>query len=202
MFCAVHLRSILSYFSFSQFQNAWIKLNAQTQKMVKEALFQLLDKETEKIVRKAICDLIGEIGATVCVYEDEGPQNHHSLTQEAMEWPELMGYVMQYLTSDKPINIIAGLKILGVLFSYSPKNYSDHQQELAQIFKSSIEVEDVTIKTAAIECFAAYIENADTKQCKAFMPFIPNVLVTAISIALEDEDLVTLYVSIVIPLGF
>ena len=190
MFCAVHLRSILSYFSFSQFQNAWIKLNAETQKMVKGALFQLLDKEGEKIVRKAICDLIGEIGATVSVYEDEGPQNHHNITQEAMEWPDLMGNVMQYLTSDKPANIIAGLKILGVLFSYSPKNYSDHQDELATIFQQSIEVEDLQIRAAAIECFASYIENADTKQCKAFIPFIPKVLVNAIGIALEDEDLV------------
>lgn len=155
--------------------------------MVKDNLFGILNRETEKIVRKSLCDLIGEIGATISLFEDE-PEK---VAPEGLEWADLMNNVKTYISSSETNFIICGLKIMGVLFSYSVRNYSSHNEELKKVFAGFLESDNIQIKASALGSFACLVENAEPSECKIFEDLIPKVLVDSVQIALTDEDLVT-----------
>jgi len=187
MFCAVHLRSVLSSFAGASLESSWIDLNSETQKIVKESLFELLNKEPDRIVRKGLCDLIGELGATISTFdESDKPQ----LGAEAIEWDALMQNLMHYLSSNNNEYIICALKILSVLFLYSGDNYVQYKSELMEIFKKNLENEDIFVKAAAIQALASFLETIDARECKPYAELIPTVLANTVQIIHTNEDLV------------
>jgi hypothetical protein len=154
--------------------------------IIKQNLFDILNREKERIVRKALCDLIGEIGATINLFEDE-PEK---VPVEGRDWADLMPNIQTYMSSNDVNFIICGLKIMGVLFSYSVRNYSSHNAELKKIFEKFLVNENVQIRASALGAFACLVENAEPSECKIFEDLIAKVLVTAVEIVLSEEDLV------------
>jgi hypothetical protein len=187
MFCVVHLRSVLSSFAGAALDASWIQLNGDTQKVVKASLFEILNKEQDKIVRKGLCDLIGELGATIATYDESDKEK---LGPEAIEWTELMQYLFQYLSSDNDEFIISALKILAVLFLYSADNYVQYKDQLIKIFKTNLEHQNLFIKAAAIQAITSFLQIIDAKDCKPYAPLLPIILVDTVQIIEANEDLV------------
>lgn len=123
MFCAVHLRSVLSGYCEGNPLSAWVRINADCHKLVKDGLFEVLANEPDKAVRNVLCDLIGELGATIQGFDQTDKKK---LGEEGIQWNELMPNLYEYLKSGKNQFIVAALKILSNLFTYAGDDYVEY----------------------------------------------------------------------------
>lgn len=64
-FCAFMMKKQLSSFSGQKGCSAWTKISGQTATLIKDEIFIALRDESTSSVRTQICNLIGELGATI-----------------------------------------------------------------------------------------------------------------------------------------
>lgn len=186
-FCALHLRRVLSDFADDIAESQWPNLTAETQKILKEILIQTLLKETEPSPRKILCELIGELVATIKTMDDETKKE---CPEEGRQWDSIMEHIWTLLTSGDITLMGSGLKILGILFKHCHMDFVDHTEQLIQILKQALEHQDIKIKTRAIEALAEFLNIADYKDCKPYADLLPFVLTDILLIIDKDEDLV------------
>jgi len=176
-FCAIQLRKNLSAYSEKSFTNLWESLNAESQALVKQALFSALETEAKSNIRHQICDAIAEIGGSLI---EDATQNR---------WPELIGLIWQLLGANRNELIESGLKILATLFTYASDSFKSNKSELQTIFASGMQSDSAPIQEASISALGAYIEVVEHKECKDFEQLIPQILATIIALLAKDEDL-------------
>jgi len=71
IFCVVHLRRLLSDYVEGAHSSEWYRLNNETHRYVKQTLLEVLQKEEDGPTRRVLCDLIGELFATIKKLDDE-----------------------------------------------------------------------------------------------------------------------------------
>jgi len=185
-FCSLHLRRLLSNFAQDSGESDWHKLAGETQKIIKENLMQVLLKESESSCRKILCELVGELAATIKTMTGDTKK---SCAPEGREWDEINNNIWNFLTSSEIALIGSGFKILGILLRYCHFEYVQHAEQLVPILKQAIEHNELRIKSVAIETLSEYVENADFKHCKPFIQLVPLLLDNIIIIIDKNEDL-------------
>lgn len=188
IFSAVHLRRNLSSMVNSSEQSHWLELSTDTQKFVKEVLLQVLKKEEIGAVRKVVCELIGEIAATLMnIKQAEGA--NCQWPYEAVNWDSLMQEVSGLLASESLDLMICGLKIMSILFTFCMNTYSQHKSELAPMFKQSLAHSDHKVKNAAVDTFTSFLKTASPTDCKYFSSNIPQVISNVLELTDKDEEM-------------
>lgn len=168
----------------------WLDLNTDTQKLVKEVLLQAVKKEEIAAVRKVVCELIGELAATMTNIKQEEGGDKCPWPYEAVNWDNLMQEVSGLLACDSLDLMICGLKIMSILFTFCMNTYSSHKAELAPMFKSSLTHSDHKVKNAAIDTFTSYLKTASPADCKYFSSLVPQVISNVLELIDKDEELV------------
>lgn len=163
----------------------WHKLKNDTHKYVKQTLLEVLQKEEDGPTRRVLCDLIGELFATIKKLDDE---KKDAVQEEGKQW-DLMPNIWGFLTSGNTILMESALKILGILFVYCGKEFAEHTQELFPILKQALEHENIRVKAGAIDAIANFIATMQTKYCKVFKDLIPLMLQSVILIVRDNEEL-------------
>ena len=187
MFSAVHLRSVLSGYCEGNPLSAWVRINSDSHKLVKQGLFEVLSNEQDKNVRNVLCDLIGELGATIQGFDQSDKKK---LGEEGIQWQELMPNLKEYLSSGKNHFIVSALKILANLFTYAGDDYVEHADDLWKIFQTNLNNDDIQVKAAALEAFGSFVETVDSKDARKFTELIPDALRATVIIVSNNEDLV------------
>ena len=187
VFCALHLRRLLSNFADQDIKSDWVNLTADTQKVVKECLLTALEKEPYSACQKILCDVIGELVATIKTMTKE---DREQCSEEGRQWQTINDHIFAFLSSNNTVHVGNGLKILGVLFRYCNQDYVDHKQQILQILNQALQQNDLKIKTRAIECLSEYVENVEFKDCKIFIELVPTLLTNILHIIEKNEDLV------------
>jgi len=185
IFCVVHLRRLLSDYVEGAHSSEWYRLNNETHRYVKQTLLEVLQKEEDGPTRRVLCDLIGELFATIKKLDDEKKE---AVQEEGKNW-DLMPNIWGFLTSGNTILMESALKILGILFVYCGKEFAEHTQELFPILKQALEHENIRVKAGAIDAIANFIATMQTKYCKVFKDLIPLMLQSIILIVRDNEEL-------------
>ncbi len=181
------MRRHLSDFVDSSTDSQWINLHNDTQKYVKEALLAVLIKEQDGPTRRILCDLIGELAATIRKLDEDDIKR---LGEEGKQWDSLMPSIWEFLKSNQTIYMECALKILGILFIYCGKEFANHKTELFPILQKALEHDEVKVKASAIEAISSFLGTVQTKHCKIFTDLIPAMLQSLLYIVSKDEDLV------------
>lgn len=189
IFCVVHLRRLLSDFVEGAHSSEWHKLSNDTHKFVKDALLEVLQKEEDGPTRRVLCDLIGELFATIKKLDDE---KKNAVQDEGKQWDSLMPNVWSFLTSGNTVLMESALKILGILFVYCGKEFAEHTEELFPILKQALEHDNIRVKAGAIDAIANFIATMQTKYCKVFKDLIPLMLQSTVLIVRDNEELVSI----------
>jgi hypothetical protein len=187
IFCVVHLRRLLSNFVESFESSQWYKLPNDTQKSLKQLFMEILSKEQDGVTRRLLCDLIGELYATIKKLSNE---KKNQTAEEGKQWDNLMQNVWAFLTSGNTVLMESALKILGILFIYCGQEFAQHQNDLFPILKQSLEHDDLKVKASAIEALSNYVGTVQTKQCQSFQELVPLLLNALLTILSKNEDLV------------
>ena len=165
----------------------WHNLTAETQRFIKDFLFQKLSNEKHAKILSIYADLIGELGATIKTLKEDIKAQ---CSEEGKQWNELMQNVWGLLNSPNPALIQSALEIMGILFGYSDKEYANYKDELLPVFKQFLEHEDLKVRNAAISSLCAFLKNVDHKDCKPFAALLPSVFNNLIVFIEKDEDAV------------
>lgn len=187
IFCVVHLRRLLSNFVESHESSLWYKLPNDTQKSLKQLFMEILSKEEDGVTRRLLCDLIGELYATI---KKMSTEKKNQTGDEGKQWDNLMQNVWTFLTSGNTVLMESALKILGILFIYCGQEFAQHQNDLFPILKQSLEHDDLKVKASAIEALSNYVGTVQTKHCQMFQELVPLVLNALMTILGKNEDLV------------
>jgi len=188
IFCVVHLRRLLSDYVEGSHSSEWYRLNNDTHKYVKNVLLEVLQKEEDGPTRRVLCDLIGELFATIKKLDDE---KKNAVQEEGKQWDTLMPNIWAFLTSGNTVLMESALKILGILFVYCGKEFAEHTEELFPILKQALEHENIRVKAGAIDAIANFIATMQTKYCKIFKDLIPLMLQSIVLIVRDNEELVS-----------
>ena len=106
--CAVLLRKSVMQAGTSEAGEAsssLAKLSVQAKHVVKSELLACIEAETERHIRKKICDAVGQLGVNV-------------LTEDIAAWPELMPFMLQATRSGNPSMHEAALIIFSALSEF------------------------------------------------------------------------------------
>ncbi len=179
------MRRLLSSFAQDSGDSDWYRLNGQTQTIVKESLMQSLLKEPESSCRKILCELVGELAATIKTLAGDAKKE---CAPEGREWSEINNNIWAFLNSSEVAQIGSGFKILGILLRYCGFEYSQHAEELVPIIQQALGHNDLKIKSVALETLSEYVENIDFKFCKPFIQLVPLVLDNVIFTIDKNED--------------
>jgi len=188
IFSSVHLRRNISALVDAQEECYWLKLSGENQRAIKEQLWIVLKKEQIPAVRKVICELIGELAATIMNYKYT-EEDFKDVSEEGLKWDDLMPRVWELMNSDENGLIEGALKIMGILLTFCMNDFAKFTNELGPMFKRTLEHSDYKIKSAAIEAYASFIKTGDYNDSVHLIELIPLVLTGAIYILEKDEDL-------------
>ena len=106
--CAVLLRKSVMQAGTSEAGEAsssLARLSAQAKQVVKSELLACIVSETERHIRKKICDAVGQLGVNV-------------LTENIADWPELMPFMLEATRSGNPSMHEAALIIFSALSEF------------------------------------------------------------------------------------
>ena len=187
IFCISHIRRQISNYVDSVDTSLWHKLTGETQRFIKDFLFEKLTTEQHPKILSLYADLIGELGATIKTLKDEPKA---LCSEEGKQWNELMQNVWSLLNTPNAALIQSALEIMAVLFGYGEKEYAKYKDELLPVFKQFLEYENLKVRNACIATLCAFLKNVDSKDCKPFADLLPLVFSNMIVFIEKDEDLV------------
>tara|TARA_B110001452_G_C15146284_1_gene399034 strand:- start:185 stop:790 length:606 start_codon:yes stop_codon:yes gene_type:complete len=104
--CAILLRkSVMSGLADGDSQSALSLLQPHTKQAVKAQLLQCISNETERDIRKKVCDAVGQLGV-------------NTLTENIADWPELLPFMLQATRSGDANMHEASLVIFSALSDF------------------------------------------------------------------------------------
>lgn len=189
-FCAFTMKKQFSALSDPDASSAWEKISGQTAKLIKDEIFIALRDETTSSVRIQICNLIGELGATIFILEVDS-----QVRFENKSWPELLGRIQELWLSNIDTMMEAALLILSVLFPYAENRFSLLSKSSHTMFKTGMEHDSIEIKAAALNAMSSWLGTCGLKMCKPFEKLIPLMMDTLLVVLAGNEDKVIFLVS-------
>jgi importin-5 len=157
----VFIRKQLSTFSEKSFESQLNNLSADNLMILKTALFNSLETESQANVRHQICDAIGEIGG--------------SLQDLNKPWTDLLNNIFTLLNNSAPVFQECGLRIMTTHFEYQVEDYLK-RPELFKAFEHFFANGSPEVRNQAISAFAALVGVLEPKEVRAFEPLVPSLI--------------------------
>lgn len=87
---------------------------------------------------------------------------------EADIWQDLLNTIFGFVNSTNPIQIDAALQLFNGLFSYIIDHLNKHKDDLKNIFRQTLNHENVDIKLAALQAVSNYLQTVEPADTKPF----------------------------------
>ncbi|XP_033352643.1 importin-4-like [Bombus vosnesenskii] len=156
----------------------WLKLPQHIRNEFKTVILQALVNEPEKMVKNAIAQLIGTI------VKHELPNN---------EWPEVLQFVQQLITSENLINKELGTYTLSIMTEIAPDVYSIHAVSLANLLGQTLNsLQDLRHPVAyyilkIMQSLVPFVEG-NQMMINAYHQMMPQIMTTIQSLTTSHED--------------
>ncbi|XP_033183456.1 importin-4 [Bombus vancouverensis nearcticus] len=156
----------------------WLKLPQHIRNEFKTVILQALVNEPEKMVKNAIAQLIGTIVK-------------HELPNK--EWPEVLQFVQQLITSENLINKELGTYTLSIMTEIAPDTYSIHAVSLANLLGQTLNsLQDLGNPVAyyilkTMQSLVPFVEG-NQRMINAYHQVMPQIMTTIQSLTISHED--------------
>ncbi|CAH3171023.1 unnamed protein product [Porites lobata] len=152
----------------------WTKLTPEVHTMLRESLLQVLLQEPEPVVRNSAAQVVSVMAK-------------HDLP--ANQWPELFGFLRQYIKSQEPLQREMGMFLLSSITESANEQLRPHFPSLFQLFSSTLEDQDSKlVPFYTIRALTCLIECVGTEEIPLVRPLIPKVVGFINQIIAIDED--------------
>ncbi|BAM38794.1 importin beta [Theileria orientalis strain Shintoku] len=125
-------------------KKTWNSVTTEVKALLKSSLLKSLESETQKSIRRNVCDTIADLCASSLEYN---------------EWPELLTITIRLVENNNPVYKKSGLKLLGECFNYFVDELANHVDIVAQLIKSSLMNADASVRTEALCSISIAIES-------------------------------------------
>jgi len=132
---------------------------------------------TKNLTHK-ICSLAVEIQGAMERHEDEAI------------WQDLLNLLFSFISEEVEIKVDAALQIFNGLFSYIMDHLVKYAADLKGILEKTFDHQSVDIKLAALQCASNYLQIAEKKDTKAFLPLLPKMVLVVTAALKADEETV------------
>jgi len=178
--CAVLLRKSVMQAGTSEAGEAsssLARLSVQTKQVVKSELLACIQGETERHIRKKICDADGQLGVNV-------------LTENIADWPELMPFMLEATRSGNPSMHEAALIIFSALSEFIAEKLKAHHPTLLDVFRLSLQTEQqMPVRNAALKALASFLLAVELKaERQPFQELVPAMLQTIADALTASEE--------------
>lgn len=102
-------------------------------------------------------------------------------------WQNLLNLIFQFTQQQQAFKIEMALNIFNGLFSYILDHMMKFKAELSGIFAQTLSNPSLEIKLAALQATSNFLQMADRKDVKAFLPLLPQ-MVQVVTDALKADD--------------
>ncbi|XP_071950516.1 importin-5-like [Antedon mediterranea] len=175
-FAAVLLRRFLS----TSFESDWPTLPPETQNATKVQLLAALQRETQPLVRRRICDTIAELSRSLI--DDDGNNT----------WPEVLQFLFENASSSNPVNRECALNV----FNNFPGIFGNKQSHYIEVIKQMLEQSlkdtgslEVQVMAARATISFVLYQGKDVATQKHFLYLTPGLLkAVELCIGQQDDD--------------
>jgi hypothetical protein len=150
-----------------QASSSLARLSPQARQMVKSELLACIEAETERSIRKKVCDAVGQFGVS-------------ELSANIASWPELLPFMLQASTSGHAAMQEAALLIFSALSDFIAEHLKSHHATLLDVFRRSLQPEQtMLVRVAALKALASFLLAVESKaERQPFQELVPGMLQT------------------------
>ncbi|KAG8196440.1 hypothetical protein JTE90_012265 [Oedothorax gibbosus] len=153
----------------------WKKITPDVQQGLKQTILEAYVKDTERVVRNAIAELIAAIAK-------------HELSEG--KWPELMVLLDQSIRSNNAVDREVALYSLSVIAKASGPKLKPHFRGLLSLFQKTLtDTSSVNIPFYTIKALTNMVYSIGTEEMNLFQNLIPNIIVIIKMLATSDQEL-------------
>lgn len=105
-------------------------------------------------------------------------------------WQDLLNCLFTFVSSEVEYKVDAALQIFNGLFSYIMEYLVKFKNDLIGIFTKTLQMESLDIKLASLQATSNYLQIAERKDTKAFIPLLPLMIQVATAAFKEDDETV------------
>uniref|UniRef100_A0A7S3C1U5 TOG domain-containing protein n=1 Tax=Haptolina ericina TaxID=156174 RepID=A0A7S3C1U5_9EUKA len=140
-------------------------LEPEIRQELKTGLLQCIEAEPERIIRKKVCDAVGQLGITL-LNEDQGA------------WPELLPFMLGATRSGNVNMHESALVIFNALSDFIAEKMKPHHGMLLDVFRASLmQDQHLTIRIAALKALASFLVAVSEASARApFQELVPLML--------------------------
>ena len=154
---------------------------------MKNESFSLVRTEKLPSVRNLLCELVGNIGATILDLSEEEAE-----VDSDREWPQLIPKILELNEEGANNEELkeSALKIATSLFDLTADDFTDDHRKLYIMLKTGLENDSLKIKFAGMQAIESLFSSHELENIKTFEDLFPLMINTASLIVEKDEDLV------------
>lgn len=169
---AIAMRTLLRELFLGSDENAWVRMSLATRESLKNEFLTMAGSETQEAVRRAIGDLMSDLGGALI---------------SRKEWPELQPAVLQMMSPQASTEVqILGLNVCRNLEAHISDSLSANISELASLLQSKLATDNAALRIATIGLICQIVTNEMRRTWKVFESFIPGIM-TIVSAFAEEE---------------
>lgn len=170
---AVAVRNFLRELINNYEDNVWVRLTPTTKASLKAGLIQQAVVEQNAVVRRAIGDIISDVGSAL---------------MQKQEWPELAESIFKMMShADVPVQIL-GINICAQLEASLSNVVCDHISEIASMLRQKLEVKNNGLRVASIGLITQIVANEMRSVWRVFEDFVPAIMQIMIQTAAEEAS--------------
>lgn len=155
--------------------NKWTQLLPEHQKRLKQVLIDLLTDKKQLQLFNPLCELIGDLAATI---HSEAKNNGN---KEDSEWDLLDETLSLFLDSDDLSLLGRALRVFSVLYERCPQNYTKYKEKLFPAMEKALTQEHVDLKVVAIRTFYSFVTMKDYSKLKSMKDTLVDFVRAVIS---------------------
>lgn len=145
--------------------------------MTKLTLLEKMTNEENKKIKEHVCEVIGLLGSNILVADGKNGK-----------WDELVPYLYSCFENIGNLKA-ASLEVLATLFPYLFDNFMDDHVKLLEIFKKSLESEDVNTRISCFKALNSLFSIVDTQTALIFQDLVQYMLKSIDYILTSDSYL-------------
>ena len=155
--------------------NKWSQLLPEHQKHLKQVLIDLLTDKTQLQLFNPLCELIGDLAATI---HSEAKNNGN---KEDSEWDQLDDTLSRFLESDDLSLLGRALRVFSVLYERCPQNYTKYKEKLFPALERALSKEYMDLKVVAMKTFYSFLTMKDHNKLKSMKDTLVDFIRAIIS---------------------
>jgi len=169
---AVLLRQMMTALSSSS-AALWHRLRREVRSTVKTELLAAVAAESERSVRRRLGDVVGELGATVFVAQEEA-------------WSELLPFLFRLAEAADPGQVAASMHIFAALFSFVHDQALQHKASLYTTFSQALSSSSIEVQAGAVEALSSFLSTVDNREIQEFNALLQPLLVAVLHLIQQN----------------